>query len=92
MEGLLSQTLIIHLIRTRHIPFFQSMAAPPVLWSTVIIMAVGVYLPYSPLAPVLSMQPMPMVYFVWLLGILLGYSFFTFWIKTWYLKKFKDWL
>jgi len=92
MEGLLSQTLIIHLIRTRHIPFFQSMAAPPVLWSTVIIMAIGVYLPYSPLAPVLSMQPMPMVYFVWLLGILLGYSFFTFWIKTWYLKKFKDWL
>ena len=72
--------------------FFQSMAGPHVLWSTVIIMAVGVYLPYSPLAPVLSMQPMPMVYFVWLLGIPLGYRFFTFWIKIWYLKKFKDWL
>src|SRR6202030_2578255 len=47
IESLLSQTLIIHMIRTEKIPFIQSRAAMPVLLLTTLIMAVGVYLPYS---------------------------------------------
>jgi Mg2+-importing ATPase len=92
MEGLLSQTLIIHLIRTRKIPFFQSMAARPVLWSTGMIMAVGIALPYSPLALALNMQALPPSYLIWLTGILLGYGVFTYTLKTWYIKKFNSWL
>jgi Mg2+-importing ATPase len=46
--GLLTQTLIVHMIRTRHIPFIQSRAATPVILLTAAIMAFGIYLPFSP--------------------------------------------
>jgi Mg2+-importing ATPase len=49
VEGLLSQTLIVHMIRTEKIPFFQSTAAPPVVLLTTTIMAVGIAIPFSPL-------------------------------------------
>ena len=47
IESLLSQTLIVHMIRTEKIPFLQSRAAVPVLLLTSVIMGVGLYLPYS---------------------------------------------
>jgi Mg2+-importing ATPase len=43
--GLLTQTLIVHLIRTPKIPFFQSHASTPLMVMTGIIMAVGIFLP-----------------------------------------------
>src|ERR1700730_11709638 len=47
VEGLLSQTLIVHMIRTQKIPFIQSMPSYPLLLTTILIMAIGVYIPYS---------------------------------------------
>ncbi len=54
VEGLLTQVLIVHTIRTEKIPFIQSTAAWPVVLLTVLIMACGVWLPFSPLAPALK--------------------------------------
>jgi Mg2+-importing ATPase len=88
IEGLLSQTLIVHLIRTAQIPFVQSWAAPPLLVLTVIIMGTGIYLPYSPLAPYFEFVPLPGAYFLWLLGILLSYALLTQRVKRWFIKKF----
>lgn len=48
LEGLLTQTLIVHLLRTAKIPIFQSRAAPPLVATTSIIMSVGLVLPYIP--------------------------------------------
>ncbi len=58
VEGLLSQTLIVHLIRTRKIPFVQSTASAPVLLVTFAIMAIGLYLPFSPFASALQFVPL----------------------------------
>ena len=92
IESLLSQTLIVHMIRTRKIPFIQSWATAPVLALTTLIMALGIFLPFSPFAAALKMNPLPMSYFVWLIGILLCYCFLTQLIKTWFIKKFSQWL
>jgi P-type Mg2+ transporter len=92
VEGLLSQTLIVHLIRTRKIPFIQSWATAPVLALTTLIMAIGVFLPFSPLAPALKMVPLPMSYFPWLFGILIAYCLLTQAVKTWFIRKFDQWL
>lgn len=92
VEGLLSQTLIIHMIRTRKIPFIQSWAAAPVVALTSLIMIVGILLPFSPFATSLKMQPLPLSYFPWLLGILTCYCLLTQWVKTWFIKKFNTWL
>ncbi|WP_404986247.1 magnesium-translocating P-type ATPase [Chryseobacterium sp. M5] len=92
IEGLLSQTLIIHMIRTRKIPFIQSWAATPVIALTTLIMLVGIAIPFSPLAPMLKMQPLPLAYFPWLFGILTCYCLLTQFVKTWFIKKFNEWL
>ena len=44
--GLLTQTLIVHFIRTRKVPFIQSIASAPVLIMTAIIMALGLIIPF----------------------------------------------
>ncbi|MBN9313352.1 MAG: magnesium-translocating P-type ATPase [Chryseobacterium sp. 39-10] len=92
VEGLLSQTLIIHMIRTRKIPFIQSWAAKPVVALTSLIMVIGILIPFSPFASMLKTQPLPMSYFPWLIGILTGYCFLTQWVKNWFIKKFNTWL
>ncbi len=55
-------------------------------------MALGIYLPFSPLAEFLSLEPLPWQYFPWLLGILLAYCGLTQLAKTWYIRRFKAWL
>lgn len=92
IEGLLSQTLIIHMIRTRKIPFIQSWATAPVIALTSLIMVVGILLPFSPFAEALKLQPLPLSYFPWLIGILISYCLLTQTVKNWFIKKFNEWL
>lgn len=92
VEGLLSQTLIIHMIRTKKIPFIQSWATAPVVALTSLVMLVGILIPFTPFAEVLKMQPLPLSYFPWLIGILLSYCLLTQGVKNWYIKKFNQWL
>ena len=92
IEGLCSQTLIVHMIRTRKIPFIESWATAPVIALTTLIMAVAIFIPFSPFATTLKMQPLPFSYFPWLVGILLGYCVLTQLVKTWFIKKFDQWL
>ncbi|ASU36475.1 magnesium-translocating P-type ATPase [Mucilaginibacter xinganensis] len=92
VESLLSQTLIVHMIRTRKIPFIQSWAAAPVVALTTCIMAIAIVLPFSGFAPALKMQSLPLAFFPWLIGILLTYCLLTQIIKNWFINKFNQWL
>ena len=92
VESLLSQTLIVHMIRTKKIPFFQSWASAPVVAMTSLIMLIGIVLPFSPLATALKMQALPVAFFPLLLGVLLCYCFLTQLIKNWFINKFGEWL
>jgi Mg2+-importing ATPase len=58
VESLLTQTLIIHVIRTNKIPFLQSWASWPLTVTTVSIMAFGAWLPFSPIAGWLGFSPL----------------------------------
>ncbi len=66
VESLLTQTLIVHIIRTRRIPFFGSRASLPMTLTTLVIMAIGAWLPYSPFAGALGMVPLPPIYWAWI--------------------------
>lgn len=92
IEGLMSQVLIVHMIRTEKIPFLQSSAAWPVLLLTGIIMATAVALPYTHLATSLHLEPLPWTYFPWLIAMMLGYCTLTQIVKRWYIRKFREWL
>ncbi|MCE4056427.1 magnesium-translocating P-type ATPase [Pseudomonas sp. Au-Pse12] len=86
--GLLTQTLIVHMIRTPKIPFLQSRAAMPLMVMTGIIMAVGIFLPMGPLAHYFKLQALPSLYFVFLPLILLAYMILTQAVKGFYVRRF----
>jgi Mg2+-importing ATPase len=92
IEGLLSQTLIVYMLRTRKIPFIQSWPGGPLLTSTVIVMIVAAVLPFSPIGSAIGLVPLPPIYFFWLGGILLAYCLTVQVLKKWYLLKFKSWI
>jgi len=92
IEGLLSQTLIVHMIRTRRIPFIQSRASMPVMVMTAAVMAFGIALPFTSLGSSIGLQPLPVSYFPWLIGTLLAYCTLTQLVKTWFIRRFDNWL
>jgi Mg2+-importing ATPase len=87
VESLMTQTLIIHVIRTRKIPFLQARASMPLTLTTLIIMAAGAFLPYSPLALMLGFVPLPGLYWPLLVLTLLCYMGLTQLVKMWLIKK-----
>jgi Mg2+-importing ATPase len=87
VESLMTQTLIIHVIRTNLLPFIHSRASWQLSLTTVIIMAIGAYLPYSPLAATLGFVPLPVHYWPLLLLTLGLYVGLTQVVKTWLLKR-----
>ena len=88
VESLLTQTLIVHIIRTRRIPFIGSRASAHMTFTTLAVMAVGVWLPYSPFAPSLGMVPLPAAYWAWIGVFLMTYGVLTHFVKTWFFKRF----
>ena len=92
VEGLLSQTLIIHMIRTAKVPFLQSTAAPALLLLTLVIAAVGVLIPFSPLGAAVGLTPLPRGYFLCLGATLAGYCVLVQLVKRWYIRRFGTWL
>jgi Mg2+-importing ATPase len=87
VESLMTQTLIIHVIRTNKIPFLQSRASWPLTVTTVSIMALGMWLPYSPLASSLGLTNLPRMYWPILILTLLSYMGLTQLMKVWLLRR-----
>jgi len=90
VESLFTQTLIIHVIRTNKIPFIQSRASWPLIFTSLAIVAVGAWLPYSPLAGFLGLVALPPLYWLLLAGMLLCYVLLTQVVKTWYYRRFAE--
>jgi Mg2+-importing ATPase len=87
VESLLTQTLIIHIIRTGRIPLLQSRASLPLTMTTLLVMAVGIGLVYSPLAGPLGFVPLPGLYWPLLLATLTAYVVLTQSVKMWLLRR-----
>ena len=92
VEGLLSQTLIVHMIRTRRIPFLQSVASAPVLGLTLAIIVIGMLIPFSALGAKIGMVPLPPAYFAWLALTLASYGVLTQLMKLVYIRRYGRWL
>jgi len=88
VESILTQTMIVHIIRTRKIPFLQSAASPGLLFTTLLVMSIGALLPYSPFAGAFGFVPLPAVYWLWIAAFLLLYAVLTHSVKTWFFNKF----
>ena len=86
VESLLTQTLIIHIIRTNRVPLFESRAAWPLIVTTAFVMAVGIWLPSSRLGPAFEFTPLPSSYWPILAALLLAYVLLTQCVKSWLVR------
>ena len=86
--GLLTQTLIVHMIRTPKLPWFESRASATLTALTAAVIGVGLWLPAGPLAHYFKLQPLPAAFYLWLAGLLLGYALLTTGMKRFYTRRF----
>ncbi len=88
VESILTQTLIVHIIRTNRIPFLQSIASPFLLLTTMIVMVAGAALPYLPIGSYFGFVPLPASFWIWIAGFLLCYAVLTHSVKVWFHRKY----
>ena len=90
--GILSQTLIIHLIRTSKIPFFESKSSKSLLISTFLVVLITLVIAFTNIAIIFDLSKLPYLYLAWT-GILMTiYALFIQVYKKFYIKKNKEWL
>jgi Mg2+-importing ATPase len=92
VEGLLTQTLIVHMIRTRKIPILESMASHTLWFTTILIMTIGIALPFSPVGHAVGLVNLPLTYFAFLIWTLIAYCLVMQIVKRLYIKKFNAWI
>ncbi|CAB4243884.1 magnesium transporter [Methylacidimicrobium sp. AP8] len=92
VESLLSQSLIVHMIRTRKIPFLQSVAAWPLVVATILVFILGQLILVTPFGAAAGLVPLPISFYFWLWAILLSYCVLTQIVKNWYVRRFGEWL
>ncbi len=87
VESLLTQTLIIHIIRTARIPFLQSRASTPLIVTTIVVCVIGALIPGSFVGDALGFHPLPALYWPSVLAMLLAYAVLTHLVKTWFIRR-----
>lgn len=92
IESIISQTLIVHMIRTKKVPFIQSSASLSVLLATGLVCVFGLVLPFTSWGQIIGLTPLPLSYFPWLILTLASYCVLTQLMKRVYLKTTKTWI
>ncbi len=92
MVGLMTQTLIVHLVRTAKIPFVESRATWPVMLSTLVISVVAIVIPYTLLGQGLDMVSMPFAFIPALLLVMVAYAFMVQFVKKLYIRRYGHWI
>lgn len=92
IESMWSQTLVIHMIRTPKIPFIQSRASKILTFTTFMGIALLTIIPFTFIGKSIGLTSLPIVYFVFLIGVILSYMLLVTFIKKLYIKKYNEWL
>lgn len=88
LESLLTQTLVIHIIRTGKIPFVESKPSQFLLFTSIYIVTIGLVIPLTPLGPYFKFVIPPPMFFVALIFIITAYLFLVQFVKSWFIKKY----
>lgn len=88
VESLLTQTLIVHILRTKKVPFIQSWPSSQLILTTLFVSFLGIYLPYSPFGPLLGMVPLPTKFFGYVFFFMFSYALLTHRVKVWFFNRY----
>lgn len=90
LESLMSQTLVVYVIRTSKIPFLQSRPSKALVATTLVVLSVGIYIPYSSLSKFFGFSQLPPVYFLLLILMMAVYLAATQVVKNWFIRRYED--
>jgi Mg2+-importing ATPase len=88
IESLMTQTLVVHMIRTQKVPFLQSRPGTPLLAMTLLIMAIGIFIPMGPVSHYFKLEALPSMYFPLLALTLVTYMVLTQRMKNFYARRY----
>lgn len=86
VESLLTQTLIIHIIRTARVPFIESRASATLITTSLVISTLGIVLPFTWAGSALGFAPLPLLYWPMLVVMLVTYAALAHLVKVWFIK------
>lgn len=92
MFGVISQTLVIHTIRTHKLPFISGKASNQLIISTLAVVIITLFIGLSNFAYILDMNPLPYTYIIWLAILMVVYLLVAQIMKNIYIKRFKKWI
>ncbi|MDD2839909.1 MAG: magnesium-translocating P-type ATPase [Rickettsiales bacterium] len=90
--SIITQTLIIHFVRTEKVPFIESIASKPVILMTAVLILIGLTMPFTSLGHYMKMVSLPASYYIWLAGLMFGYIVIISFVKRIYKKRYGNWL
>jgi Mg2+-importing ATPase len=90
IEGLLTQLLVVLVLRARTPPWRGARVARAVVVAAIASAAIGLLLPLTPLAAGLRMAQLPIAYLLWLTAVLAAYGLATHLMKKRYLVRSED--
>lgn len=90
VESMWSQTLVVHMLRSPHLPSPRDHAAPALCVLTVLGLALVTWLPASPIADALGLMPLPTSFFGLLIGIVSAYIALTQLAKRRYIARHSE--
>ena len=90
--GIISQTLIIHTIRTHKVPFIKSRPSKQLLISTITITVITLVITFTDIATIFDLRRLPAQYILWIFVLLAVYGIFIQLYKKIYIRKHNKWL
>jgi len=88
IESLATQTLVIHVIRTRHLPFIKSRASKYLTFSTITCVIIGWIIPYTFIGKYFKFEPLSFMIILSIIGIVILYLITVEIMKHIFYKKY----
>ena len=92
MFGIISQTFVIHTIRTSKIPFIQATASKQLNISTIVIILTTMIIGFTDISEIFDLKPMPYLYLAWIFILISIYLIMAQIMKKIYIKKNNEWI
>jgi P-type Mg2+ transporter len=88
MESMLTQTLVVFVIRTRKVPFYRSKASKPLILSTICIAGLALVIPFTPLGDLFQFVSPPLLFFLLLAILTVSYLIVVEFVKRWFFRAY----
>jgi Mg2+-importing ATPase len=88
VESICTQTLVIFVIRTRVVPFYQSRPSRMLFASTILIVLIACVLPFTILGSLFGFVQLPVSFYAVLAALVISYLVIVELVKYWFFKRY----